>query len=323
MKQIAKYSWLVPIALSTACGSARSSPSILQESIDQFNNPDRLSVPVVFEFDPDLIPDSGKSKKAVWSGSWWPLSAGGTGIAMKKYDLVNNSKAALWEEQTAVVSGSISWAGHCNGLAGAGSHERKPQRSVSYKGVIFSPSDIEALLVEKWQGTDAVTLVGKRCKKDPKPDGSGRIPNAECRDFNAAAFHIIIGTMLGIHEKAFVLDIEIGEQVWNYPAVAYSTESVVIDRAEAIQLTNQISSYNFNVSADQFMKVKTSVILATGATKQYQYVLEGTNGRIIGGEWIGSSRYDHPDFAWYMDRPHAANPNLDISVIDRIAAGSF
>ncbi len=35
-------------------------------------------------------------------------------------------------------------------------------------------------------------------------------------------------------------------------------------------------------------------------TKRYKYILEGdAAGKIVGGEWVGDSAADHPDFVWW------------------------
>ena len=76
------------------------------------------------------------------------------------------------------------------------------------------------------------------------------------------------------------------------------------------------STYVFNPQAVKFVSVKTEVSYISespastdghlGATidqythkDTYEYVLElDTNGKIIGGEWVGDSKTSHPDFLW-------------------------
>jgi hypothetical protein len=49
-------------------------------------------------------------------------------------------------------------------------------------------------------------------------------------------------------------------------------------------------------------------------TKTYQYILEqDENGNVIGGEWVGNSKTDHPDFAWFpIARPGDSSSILGI-----------
>jgi hypothetical protein len=64
-------------------------------------------------------------------------------------------------------------------------------------------------------------------------------------------------------------------------------------------------------------------------TKHYSYVLEADEfGKIIGGEWLGTSRTDHPDFAWWPTRKPTSNAvasglisYAEVEAINREAAG--
>lgn len=308
--------------LGGACGPHSSSS--LKEMINQDNAPDRLQFELNWESNLKALPTRGESRRAVWSGNWWPLTEGGTTETMKKYDAATGANAAAWEQTTVNDNGRVYWAGHCNGLASAGIREKRPRKAVVYKGVTFTREDIEALLVEKWQDSGEVPLVGLRCNESPRYDSKGRITNKECRDFNPGSFHIILGNMLGKQATAFVIDVEIDTEVWNYPVVWYRSEVTTISKDEAMKLTSQQGSYKFNPAAKKFRKVNTNVLIATGSTRIYDYILELDDKQtIIGGEWILSSKSNHPDFAWYMAEPMPANPNLDIKVIDEIAAASF
>ncbi len=313
----------------TACGPERgvkeSEGSQLQEMINESNRPERLDKAVNWNYDPDSLPGFGESASIVWSGNWWPLSQGGTIAAMRKYDSAQQTggTAARWEQQSADATQGVSWAGHCNGLAAAGINEQKPLRSVTYRGVTFTPQDIEALLVEKWQGTQGINLVGKRCQGPTAYDGTGRPIDGSCRDFNPASFHLLLENVVGLQRSPFILDIEASEAVWNYPVVSYQTRTEEISLNQAVAYTRQSGNYQLNPSATQFLKATTTIKLATGKEKTYEYVLEGQNGLIIGGEWINGSLKDHPDFGWYAGQAHAANPALDISIIDAIARQSF
>ena len=48
----------------------------------------------------------------------------------------------------------------------------------------------------------------------------------------------------------------------------------------------------------------------------YDYVLElDADGKIIGGEWIGDSNLNHPDFVWTPVRAISGNPHIDINTV--------
>jgi subtilisin-like proprotein convertase family protein len=55
----------------------------------------------------------------------------------------------------------------------------------------------------------------------------------------------------------------------------------------------------------------------------YNYILElDANGDIIGGEWVGSSIQNHPDFLWLPTRARSGNPHIDIELVRELIAES-
>jgi hypothetical protein len=313
---------------ATACGgSAPATQSATKEAFDPSNNPLRLSQEVDWTFDPDVMPTQGHTARRVWTGNYFPSSQEGTASAMDKYDRAtgNDGRAGRWEREDSRRNAVVSWSGHCNGLAAAGINEEEPTRAVTYRGVDFSVDDVKALLVEKWQrASGSALMVGRRCNQaDVALDEDGRpVPDA-CRDFNAGAMHVILGNFLGLKGEGVVFDMSRDEQVWNYPVVGYEIESSeVIDAAAATRLVGGGTRYRWNPRATQFMKVRSRVRFAGGQERVYDYVLEGDDDVIIGGEWVGGSKLSHPDFAWRMTAPAAVNPYLDLGEIDAIARRS-
>jgi subtilisin-like proprotein convertase family protein len=58
---------------------------------------------------------------------------------------------------------------------------------------------------------------------------------------------------------------------------------------------------------------------------RYHYVLElDGEGKIIGGEWIGESQTNHPDFLWLPTRPssYGNNPNISLDEVRELVAKS-
>ena len=92
---------------------------------------------------------------------------------------------------------------------------------------------------------------------------------------------------------------------------AASTYSLSVEYGGSIP-----STYQFNANARRLIHVKTDVDYITESdahtdgnlaavinqytrTDKYEYVLElDSTGKITGGEWIGSSKQNHPDFVW-------------------------
>lgn len=97
--------------------------------------------------------------------------------------------------------------------------------------------------------------------------------------------------------------------------------------------------YDYNEDAEGFVEVRMSVDYVTEShalaeptgpnidryirTDRYHYILEldGT-GNIIGGEWVGSSRSNHPDFLWLPTRARGGNPYIDLDTVRELVAKS-
>lgn len=94
------------------------------------------------------------------------------------------------------------------------------------------------------------------------------------------------------------------------------------------------ADYRFNDDAVRFYHVRTEVdyiaesprtaggflgneIDQYTGTDHYEYVLEAdAEGRLIGGEWVGTSKTDHPDFLWLPVSVNAHKPILG-GLVDR------
>ena len=123
---------------------------------------------------------------------------------------------------------------------------------------------------------------------------------------------------LGLKGKSFVEDKTFDYEVWNQPMRNYEVtlwEEVTAERANELVGASG-DTYRFNDNAVKFYRVKTKVqyiaespleldghlassIDTYSNTDRYEYVLEeDSNGRLIGGEWVGDSKTNHPDFLW-------------------------
>ena len=55
----------------------------------------------------------------------------------------------------------------------------------------------------------------------------------------------------------------------------------------------------------------------------YHYILElNDDGEVIGGEWVGSSNTNHPDFVWLPVASRGGNPHIDIDLVREMIAES-
>lgn len=263
------------------------------------------------------LPPSGASYHRVWTGSWLPYSQGGSLVATRKYDQVTGAQAASWEQGEVNRFQSISWGGHCNGLAAASTMETEPLRAVYYNGVWFDTADVKALLTEAWNGGGAI--VGGRCNYDNvSRDSSGRVIDAACRDLNPATLHIILTNFLGIWHKPIIADSAGGAQVWNYPVTSYQVlYTQPLSRQDGANwLLGTSGDYPYNPEAVSLQYTQTEITYSTGSKETLEYILElDAAGTILGGEWFRDSKTSHPDFIWRHTVPTTSNPYLDITTI--------
>ncbi|MBO6936649.1 MAG: proprotein convertase P-domain-containing protein [Deltaproteobacteria bacterium] len=227
-----------------------------------------------------------------------------------------------------------TWWGLCHAWVPAALLEDRPQRSVTYNGVEFHVGDLEALLIAAYNRAPA-DMIGGRCNvgsgdTEVERDEHGRAVDVECRDSNPGALHVIVTNYLGMQSRGFAFDKTADYEVWNQPVIGYEvTKQEEIDLARANELLGLTGdSYAYNDDAAFLYEVGLSVKWVTESsasktpantnrytrTSRYTYILEvDADGKIIGGEWTGSSRNDHPDFLWNPRRlTRSSVPNLDI-----------
>lgn len=94
-------------------------------------------------------------------------------------------------------------------------------------------------------------------------------------------------------------------------------------------LEEQPEVYSYNENAESFVEVEMTTEYVTEShpstepladridqytrTDDYHYILElDGDGNIIGGEWVGRSIENHPDFLWLPTGPGGGNDNIDI-----------
>lgn len=322
-----------------------------------------------YELKFDALPTTGKvdDAKIPYVGSWYPQKLGGTsrdlgtGNVLQKYDKAfhgGQSKAQQWEQDHHSVSASNSaaaWAGHCNGYSAAAQRHIEPKESVKRGETTFSPKDIKALLAEVHMSAKFFFLGGNRCSLPQESSLPRRASSSdpsgmnECDDVNPASYHVALTNWIGVQKHTVIMDTSSKEQVWNYPHFSYEYQSSEIDKAEAMRLITGTASptYKFNTAAVNFRRVEMKSSHSRAYEKEYtaaelrptdktqtlthSYVLElDASGKIIGGEWTGTSQQTHPDFIWVALEPtlgdgsdSAANPNVDPKEVIKLWAESI
>lgn len=229
-----------------------------------------------------------------------------------------------------------TWWGICHAWTPAAILFPEPKNPVVRNGVTFEVPDLKALasLVHDRASTKFVSL---RCEKNNSAPDAGGVrldeygrpsnDNPECRDTNAGTYHVLLANYLGKMKQSFAEDRTYNYEVWNQPLRGYRVlekRMVTADEANGlVGVTAQTDGgYVFNHQARQFVYLRTAVTYIgesdshTGYvgpnidrythTDYYEYVLElNAAGKIIGGEWVGSSKQAHPDFLWLPTGPGA------------------
>ncbi|RLN26350.1 hypothetical protein BBO99_00004919 [Phytophthora kernoviae] len=214
-----------------------------------------------------------------------------------------------------------SWYGICHAWSPAALLEPEPNCAVEYNGVTFQPMDIKALLSEVYDGANIGTVfTGVRFygpDSDATTDQYGRYTNASRRDLGPGFMHAALANIIGRFNASVVMDVKADAEVWNQPIYSYEvhTQTEMTPTEAASQYYGQ-STYPFNSAVQRIVYTETSVtwvvesyedggLVASGhaanymTTQTYTYLLELDNEyNILGGEWVGNSNSDHPDFLW-------------------------
>jgi hypothetical protein len=205
-----------------------------------------------------------------------------------------------------------TWFGICHAWAPATIMEHEPLQAVTHNGVDFAINDIKALVSLSYDEGLSVKFMSLRCDDKDNPDAP------ECADTNPGSFHVAIANLVGLQRKSLVEDRTYDYEVWNQPIRAFEvTQNSTVTAAGAMSLLGESGdAYTFNADAVSFAHVKMSLDYISESpqsldgnlaatidvythTDHYDYILElDAAGAIIGGEWVGDSKTNHPDFLW-------------------------
>lgn len=235
--------------------------------------------------------------------------------------------------------GIETWWGLCHAWVPAAILEPEAPGPVEVNGVTFEVSDLAALQITAYDRSNA-HMLGGRCnaREVDRDEQTNRPVDVDCRDTNPGAFHVILGNYLGLRKQAFAEDRTYDFEVWNQPLVEYEvTSSRYLDAAGANEVLGETGpDYLYNDDAVEFVEVEVTshYITESHASTEpttdnidwytrrdyYHYILElDAEGKIIGGEWVGNSLYDHPDFLWLPTGVgYGNNPYIDLTEIRKM-----
>ena len=176
-------------------------------------------------------------------------------------------------------------------------------------------------------------------------DDDGRVEQPECRDTNPASLYLVATNFLGRHGRAFVIDTTFDWQVWNFPVYRYEiTGQREVAEAEAARLVGGAGAgaqYTWNNAARRFASVSMRIWYVSDGIAPHrapvghkverfdheqllEFVLElDDDGTIVGGEWIGASKENHPDFVWApRGTPFVDNDEIRWTDVQRVYQAS-
>jgi hypothetical protein len=240
------------------------------------------------------------------------------------WDCYYSDSSSVCAKRTGEYTGYCipTWYGICHAWTPASILEPEPNCAIDYNGVTFQPMDIKALLSEVYDGANVGTVfTGARYSgsdSTAETDQYGRYTDSSRRDLGPGFMHIAMTNILSRFNSSFILDVEGGSQVWNQPIYSYEvvTQTEMTPTEGAQQYFGK-QSYPFNDAAESLMYTETTIVwmvetledgglVKNGEAAQYtssdtyKYLLElDSSGNILGGEWVGDSMSDHPDFLWF------------------------
>lgn len=276
-----------------------------------------------------------QASKPTWNCHWFPIQENrpnGDPVnnlyakngALDKLDKLTGKSSQSYEfahHRKGISEGKqYSWWGHCNDAAQSACAFKEPKRAVTRKAldgsqVNFTINDIQGLLVKA-----SSSLI-------QKVDFKGRRFNAANRDdMNDPKPDMFIGVMQEWAKDGlpFVLDIDRGPQVWNFPY-----DKVQIDEtdkapqgfnAESLPSDGSVKYYHIHMSGTGY----------GDKVRNYEcYVQRDAQGNAVASGWIKTpNTHNNPDFMW---RPHPmanlydkaswqlrgkpSNPEIDMQVI--------
>ena len=175
-------------------------------------------------------------------------------------------------------------------------------------------------------------------------DDDGRVEEEECRDTNPGSLYLVTTNYLGRHKKAYVIDTNFDWQVWNFPVYRYEIlDQHHVTAAEATELVgvSAETGYPYNGSAEKYAYVKMKIWYVSDGInpnkrpvghlvenydheQTLEFVLElSSEDRVIGGEWVGASKTNHPDFVWVpLGNPRPNNTLLSWNSVESVYAKS-
>lgn len=256
--------------------------------------------------------DRAVAQHLPWSGYWWPIREGAILEPLRKHDRILGREAALWEaRQYPPTPDTPDWVGYCHGTAAAGICEKEPtkQRAAVALGgerITLTIGDQKALLTA-CHTADVADSYGDRF--------GDREGSEDRQDLAPDLLWQLLRSYVKERGLPLVLDLEAGPEVWNYPVYAYEVVYRASDDPQWQEATMSLLAADSSVPPD-FVGLKPR-------RHTYRFTFQLVESAVVmgSGRWVGRSRDDHPDFAWYPLLAVPENPQIDCESVRKLVFG--
>jgi hypothetical protein len=249
--------------------------------------------------------EEARVKTYPWSGYWWPHSEGEMLGPLGKYDSAVGSKAADWERKNNPSGSNVpKWFGYCHAWAASSIMENEPVKTVQSGSQAFGIGDQKGLLAA-CHANDVANSFGDRF---------GDKRGSEDRtDLSPDHFWMLLKRHVREQGVPLIVDIEAGEEVWNYPVFAYKVDYSPIQTGSN-RYRGVISVWMADDAVPKdFVGVKRLL-------QKYHFEVTMAGGSVVmgSGKWIGTSEKDHPDFAWFPFVTRPENPEVKYEWVTKL-----
>ncbi len=258
---------------------------------------------------------------------------------LTKFDLLKklrNPKApsAADYERKSFDSNSLSWEGLCDAWSIASITFPEPKKTVTYylrsnnrNPMTFEIGDIKGLLLK------TLEAVEDRGFKYYGQKFTGKDNGWIYPDIFPEQFHRLMEVQLFEKHQPFIIDIDQGVEIWNFPAYKANYTMTAMPNEP-----NSVYVRTWLYLADSLKSFDKNFVGTKEVIREYNYVLQGernSNGDLVVdlGYWVKgptgiNSRSDHPDFIMIPPEHNQIgrkswNPEIDIKLVDEIVAKSI
>lgn len=258
---------------------------------------------------------------------------------LTKFDLVKklkNPQAASSAdfERKSYDSNSLSWEGLCDAWSIASILFPEPTKPVIYymrsrnrQPLTFEIGDIKGLLLKTLEAVEdhGFKYYGQKF--------TGKENGWIYPDIFPEQFHRLMEVQLFQKHQPFIIDIDQGPEIWNYPVYkANFTMTQIPDEPNSLYVRTWL------YFADSLKSFDKNYVGTKEIVREYNYVLQGErngNGDLVVtlGYWVKgptgiNSRSDHPDFLMIPPERNQLvrkswNPEIDIKLVDEILSKSY